>query len=50
MAMAKTARPSRQRHYDNLEAMFRHDGTVPPAGVLEPGFEDIDCASVPTSR
>lgn len=46
----KTRRSSRQRHYDNLAAMFRHDATIPPKGVLEPGFEDIDYATVPTTR
>lgn len=43
-------RGSRQAYCDNLAAMFRHDGTVPPPGVLHDAFEEIAGSAVPTAR
>lgn len=43
-------RGSRHIYRDNLSSMFRHDGTVPPAGILDDAFEEIAASSVSTER
>lgn len=47
---SNTPRNSRQCYSDNLQAMFRHDGTIPPVGVVDAAFEDIAAAEIPTAR
>ena len=45
-----TSRNSRDHFVESFEAMFRHDGTVPPEQARQHSFEEISPSTVPTER
>ncbi|MEM1152890.1 MAG: aromatic ring-hydroxylating dioxygenase subunit alpha [Pseudomonadota bacterium] len=43
-------RNSRQKHYENLRAVMKHDKLAPPPGVLDESFDEIEGTAVATAR